>query len=427
MADPTPQLENRPWGLSPNTAAWVDEVIQSDAVVLQLQQVVDSIERALEDDFDRLLEVCQTDNLDEFEAVVHRSEFHTRLVNQPMPGGATPLWVATCSGSTKCVLALLDTKANPFEAGASASGFSPLHVACELGNTTIVSALLAGAPKAGTTTDSGQTAQALVNEMSGSSNTFPLYNAAKSGHLDIVRMLIAAGARINCLVLPEGATALHAAREGGHSQVVEALLTAGAEDFSPTPAEWTHVDPDSGESEELEYAGSDGNEFSRGVEASTLDYTISPGRVGRRHSMPEVRVAATSAEGGGGGAMTSDSDDLDAIPRSRVRRSTIGASFQTSTARRTRSLKKASGRRKIRARTRSGLYGCGSREQVHVIQQQTLRKRINWSADFHDRFFSAPACRGAEWRRRWDCTQGNCNRCPANARGSPFFHRVLSR
>ena len=51
--------------------------------------------------------------------------------------------------------------------------------------------------------------------------------AAVAGHVDVVRLLIEAGADVRA-VDDEGVTALHLARANGHTEVAAALLAAGA-------------------------------------------------------------------------------------------------------------------------------------------------------------------------------------------------------
>jgi ankyrin repeat protein len=52
--------------------------------------------------------------------------------------------------------------------------------------------------------------------------------AAAAGHVDVVRLLIEAGADVRA-VDDEGVTALHLARANGHTEVAAALLAAGAD------------------------------------------------------------------------------------------------------------------------------------------------------------------------------------------------------
>ncbi|CAF9912261.1 MAG: hypothetical protein GOMPHAMPRED_007613 [Gomphillus americanus] len=56
----------------------------------------------------------------------------------------------------------------------------------------------------------------------------PLHWAAKAGHFDIVKVLLAHGASTSAVELLEGATPLHLATKQGHADVVVALVEAGA-------------------------------------------------------------------------------------------------------------------------------------------------------------------------------------------------------
>ncbi|CAL5227450.1 g10416 [Coccomyxa viridis] len=65
--------------------------------------------------------------------------------------------------------------------------------------------------------------------VSGQSGYTPLHYAARSGHLEAVRMLIKAGANVNMTTSAGKATPLHRAAYMGHSAVAEALLHSGAD------------------------------------------------------------------------------------------------------------------------------------------------------------------------------------------------------
>ena len=56
----------------------------------------------------------------------------------------------------------------------------------------------------------------------------PLYAASQNGHLDVVLLLLAAGAAVNSSDPHDGWTALHAAGDGGHEAVWRALVARGA-------------------------------------------------------------------------------------------------------------------------------------------------------------------------------------------------------
>ncbi|KAJ9439916.1 putative ankyrin repeat protein R863 [Diplonema papillatum] len=54
-----------------------------------------------------------------------------------------------------------------------------------------------------------------------------LYTASKNGHLEVVKELIAAGAKLHAPNM-NSATALHLASQNGHLEVVKELIAAGA-------------------------------------------------------------------------------------------------------------------------------------------------------------------------------------------------------
>jgi len=213
--------------VSDQTQRWIDDVLSNEEILRHISDCVNQIEEIVDSDFELLLDACQEDDVGEVRRILSKSEFHEPLVNRSMASGATLVWTATCANSTKCVVALVDHKAKPFTH--NELGFSPLHVACELGNTRIVQKLLEAIVSDEDVLQRDQ-AEVIINRVTGS-NTFPLFNAAKNGHAQIVKLLLSAKARVNCLVLPEGITALHTAKENGHKNVVKILLDAGAEDL----------------------------------------------------------------------------------------------------------------------------------------------------------------------------------------------------
>jgi ankyrin repeat protein len=60
------------------------------------------------------------------------------------------------------------------------------------------------------------------------SNCTPLLHAAQLGHLEVCRILVAAGANLMTVDAIESDTALHAAARYGYAEVCELLLKAGA-------------------------------------------------------------------------------------------------------------------------------------------------------------------------------------------------------
>jgi ankyrin repeat protein len=97
-------------------------------------------------------------------------------------------------------------------------GSTPLHAAAENGHAGVVSALIA---TAGVDLNAALTGD-------DSAGVTPLYLAARGNRLDVVKLLIAAGADVNMTCVDDGCTPLHKAAAIGHAGVVSALIeTAG--------------------------------------------------------------------------------------------------------------------------------------------------------------------------------------------------------
>ena len=343
------------FGLSRSTLAWLEDALLDHEILVAIERCADDIATVLDDDFDRLSEVCQIDDVDGLRDIISRSPFHVGLVNRPVASGATPVWMATCANNTACVQALIELKATPF--AHNQLGFSPLHVACELGNDAIVTALLDCVPP-------GES-EAIVNKMTGSS-TFPLFNAAQNGHVKIVKLLLDARARVNCLVLPQGTTSLNAARDSGHDDVVAVLLAAGAEDLKPASA----VVPPAGSGRSLT-----DNSDHEDVGGRTFDGGGDEGGDGDG----DDAIAFVDEDEVAGGSNSSN------IVKRPNRWKRIMATLLSKKKKNKKKRERQT--RKARHAALHGVYGCGANEEVHVIQQEVLRKRINWSSDFHPRFF----------------------------------------
>ena len=63
----------------------------------------------------------------------------------------------------------------------------------------------------------------------GTSGYTPLHYASRSGHVEVMRALIQAGADVNARIRASQATPLHRAAYCGHAQAVELLIESGAE------------------------------------------------------------------------------------------------------------------------------------------------------------------------------------------------------
>lgn len=142
-------------------------------------------------------------------------------VNQPQPGGMTPLHWAVYHDNLELTRSLV-------EAGAKVTcvtryGVAPLSLACQNGNGEIVNLLLTAGADANTKLPGDETA---------------LMTAARTGRLEPVAALLAHSADVNA-VERRGQTPLMWAAAEGHVQVVEALLKAGADAHKRLPSGFT--------------------------------------------------------------------------------------------------------------------------------------------------------------------------------------------
>lgn len=109
----------------------------------------------------------------------------------------TPLILASAGGHTSCVLELL-------EQGADVN--AKRVVSLNLLNSLSFEYKLISILQTGTTA---------------------LFFAAQGGHLNVAKILLKAGALVDCTSV-DGGTALFVACQGGHSNMVKELLTSGA-------------------------------------------------------------------------------------------------------------------------------------------------------------------------------------------------------
>jgi ankyrin repeat protein len=121
---------------------------------------------------------------------------------------------------------------------AQGDGMSALHWAADHGDVEMVVVLLyAGAQVEGTTR---------IGEYT------PLHIASRGAHVEVVRALLAAGATVSALTNPSGSAAIHLAAAAGDASVIRALVEFGADpdareaEWQQTPlifaASWNRVD-----------------------------------------------------------------------------------------------------------------------------------------------------------------------------------------
>ncbi len=139
--------------------------------------------------------------------------------NTSLPGGETALMTAARSGHTDVVGVLLT--------GSSVAASLADLVASTAVNERSGYAPVESAGYGDTERHAIQRNRAAVNAREQRYGDTALMWAAVAGHVDVVRLLIEAGADVRA-VDDEGVTALHLARAKGHTEVAAALLAAGA-------------------------------------------------------------------------------------------------------------------------------------------------------------------------------------------------------
>lgn len=145
-------------------------------------------------------------------------------VNAANSNGASALMLASFNGHHKVAFYLLDHKANVRHT--DSGGFNALMLACESASPDLklVRRLL--------------TLGSDVNAYSNGKST-ALMTAAKSGHLEIVKLLIENGASINVANSDHRVTPLIWAANGGHFSIVKLLLKNGADKHAKTVNNYT--------------------------------------------------------------------------------------------------------------------------------------------------------------------------------------------
>lgn len=133
-------------------------------------------------------------------------------IDQGDPKGNTPLILAAAKGHALGTLFLIGKGANP--SMQSVDGGTALIVSSQYGYLDVVKVLLS--------------AGAYMESTTSSLNSTSLHLAAQRGHLEVVRELINAGANTNCR-RSDGATPLISAATKGHVRIIRELLRAKAD------------------------------------------------------------------------------------------------------------------------------------------------------------------------------------------------------
>ncbi len=138
-------------------------------------------------------------------------------------GGNTPLHEAVEKGDAEIVKILVAAGAD-----VEAEGFmsrTPLSLAAEEGATEIMLILLGPGPEAGTSADGEDKEAASVPPMGSEA----LFTAIENDDVEMVRVLVEAGADVNAAEGFGGNTPLHEAVEKGDAEIVKILVAAGAD------------------------------------------------------------------------------------------------------------------------------------------------------------------------------------------------------
>ena len=138
-------------------------------------------------------------------------------------GGLASFYIACKGGDVGLVQLLLAHGANHNHVGASK--YAPIHGACEAGQVAVVEILLQ--------------LEGVNVDLPGPLGRTPLWIASERGHLDIVRILVSAGANPK---LPDNSSTIYAlpiyaAQVSGHGHVVDFLLSVGVVPTNNEPGE----------------------------------------------------------------------------------------------------------------------------------------------------------------------------------------------
>jgi ankyrin repeat protein len=168
------------------------------------------------DGFKPLYIACMRGNM----AMVERLIAAGSRVNNACTDGYTPLFVAAEHNRLDGLKLLIARGADVNKA--CDDGCTPLHIAALNGHAGVVSALLETA---------GVELNAALTDDEDAGDT-PLYYAAQKNRLDVLKLLIAAGADLNMGRVDDGYTPLHIAAQYGHAGVVSVLLETPGVDLN---------------------------------------------------------------------------------------------------------------------------------------------------------------------------------------------------
>jgi|GEM_PF-2954424 len=164
------------------------------------------------------------------------------FINTPLEDCNTPLITAVATGAKEMVTYLLDHGADINEKGL---GETALYVAVDKGNTAMVQLLLSHKPNVNARCDGFSAlywaawkghyeivslllgAKAKVDAKTSDRET-PLYASSDRGYLNIVKLLVEKGAKVNMICGDGEETALCAACNRDHTDIVQYLLAQGA-------------------------------------------------------------------------------------------------------------------------------------------------------------------------------------------------------
>ena len=138
-------------------------------------------------------------------------------------GGNTPLHEAVEQGNGEIVKILVAAGADVNAEGSMSR--TPLSLAAEKGATEIMRILLRPGPVADTSEDGEDKVAASMPSIGSEA----LYTAIEKGDVEMVRLLVEAGADVNAAAGFGGNTPLHEAVEQGDAEIVKILVAAGAD------------------------------------------------------------------------------------------------------------------------------------------------------------------------------------------------------